>query len=64
MAKPEQTGQDKLHKVLDANGNETQMTQAEWKARDKSAGLTRVDEEPTPESEAPVPTPTQEPPPA
>ncbi len=59
MAKPENTGQQKQHLVQDADGNQFQMTQAEWKARDKSAGLERVDdveaEEPAEEPVTPEP---------
>lgn len=47
-------GQQKLHRVNDANGNpvpdtgngEGFMTQEQWRERDKSLGLVRVDDEP------------------
>lgn len=49
-------GQAKEHDVLDNEGNPLVMTQAEWRARDKSAGHTRPDEdeEVVEEEEAPV----------
>lgn len=38
-------GQQKSHQVRDAAGNVSTMTQDEWRKRDKSAGLVRVDEQ-------------------
>ena len=37
-------GQSKMHLVRDAQGNQFEMSQEDWRNRDKSAGLTRVDE--------------------
>lgn len=44
MAKDTNRGQQKEHLVRDADGNEFMMTQADWRNRDKSAGLERVGE--------------------
>lgn len=59
----EAPGQQKPHRVNDAQGNpvpdtgsgEGYMTQEQWKNRDKSAGYVRVDEstgQPVPDQEA------------
>ena len=51
MGEKTNKGQEKTHEVFDAEGNPLQMTQAEWRNRDKTAGFTRpeddVEEEPT-----------------
>ena len=38
-------GQQKFHKVRYADGTEGEMTQAEWRERDKSAGIVRIEED-------------------
>lgn len=38
----EASGLSKTHKVRDAEGNEEEWTQQQWKDRDKNAGYTRV----------------------
>lgn len=38
-------GQAKLHKVRQADGTVIEMTQADWRARDKNAGLVRLEED-------------------
>ena len=40
----ENRGQRTVHTVYDANGNPVQMTQAEWRDRDKSLGLRRSED--------------------
>ncbi len=62
MAKPEKTGpktnrgQQKDHAVLYPDGTQGTMTQAEWRARDKGAGIRRVDDdESVPDPGEPVP---------
>ena len=47
-------GQQKLHKVRTPQGDVLEMTQEQWRQRDKNAGLVRVDEDGTevPETEA------------
>lgn len=47
-------GQNKSHEVIDSEGNSLSMTQAEWRGRDKNAGLTRPEEAAVVEEEAAV----------
>lgn len=59
MAKPDKAtsnrGQQKSHEVVYPDGSHGTLTQDEWRNRDKSAGIERVDEdEAVEEPEAPV----------
>jgi len=57
MAKPEgPSGQQKLHTVKLPDGSTIQVTQEDWKKRDKKAGWVRVDETGNPIPEEPEPT--------
>lgn len=61
MAKPDKAnsnrGQQKSHEVVYPDGTRGTLTQEQWRNRDKSAGIERVDED---EAETPVePVPTE-----
>ncbi len=64
MPKPEKTGkpdkargQQKVHEVTNPDGTTVEMTQEDWRNRDKSLGQTRPDDEPETVEPDPIPAP-------